>query len=355
MTHDHVVNGHVLTLVQPNHIGVKWTQKNKIFRSSVWDSEGNLVSAGFPKFTNFGESPEEFPVPSSLTNTVIVEKLDGSLLIVSKYKGEFIYRTRGTVDARPLNNGHEIAIIQKQLNESGFIAHYNDVCGETWNRSFLFEWTSPNQKIVINYGDTPTFKLIGIVSHHDYSLESQTVLDEIAVEWNFDRPDTFTFGSVSALLAEIEQWKGQEGVVIYSKNGQALHKVKTPEYLKLHSFRSNATFENTVELFFAFDMPLYSNFEQQLVTKFDYECFNMIKGFISNICDGYKEVLELVSGMKNFASKVKKLPTRKEQAMAIFSSYGKESNRSSYVFSLLDGKELTKDQLKKLLYQITKK
>ena len=55
MVHDHVLNGEMFHLVQPQHINCKWTQKNKHFRSSLWNVDGELVSASFPKFTNFGE------------------------------------------------------------------------------------------------------------------------------------------------------------------------------------------------------------------------------------------------------------------------------------------------------------
>ena len=88
MVHEHIVAGETMWLVQPNHIGCKWTQNNKHFRSSLWDNDGNLVSAGFPKFTNWGENPENFPVPTSLKDTVVTEKIDGSLLIVSRWNNQ---------------------------------------------------------------------------------------------------------------------------------------------------------------------------------------------------------------------------------------------------------------------------
>ena len=66
------------SLIIPNEIGVKFTQTNKIFRSSIWSKQGELLSASFPKFTNFGENPENFPVPSTLLNTNILDKIDGS-------------------------------------------------------------------------------------------------------------------------------------------------------------------------------------------------------------------------------------------------------------------------------------
>ncbi len=89
MVHPHVLNGEIVHLVQPNHIGVKWRQDNKFLRSVVLNEDGEVISIGFPKFTNFGENPEHFPTPVSLKGVVCVDKLDGSLLIVSKYKGNF--------------------------------------------------------------------------------------------------------------------------------------------------------------------------------------------------------------------------------------------------------------------------
>jgi len=52
--------------------------------------------------------------------------------------------------------------------------------------------------------------------------------------------------------------------------------------------------------------------------------------------------------MKDFVASIRKFETRKQQAEYILLNY-KMSNRSQFVFSLLDGKELTKEQLIKLM------
>ena len=350
MVHDHILNGEIVHLVQPQHIGCVWSQTNKFFRSSVWDDDGNLISASFAKFMNWGEKPEQFPVPSSLNGCVVMEKLDGSLLIVSRFKGQYILRTRGTVDARKLDNGYELDAFQPILDR--LIRNFESK-GETWDFSLLFEWLSPTNVIVINYGDKPQFRLIGQVNHADYSLGSQKSLDFLADVIGVDRPETFDFGSIKDLLAQVDNWKGREGVCIYSKNGQEIHKVKGQEYLRCHHFKSNATFENTIDLFFEFNQPSYQDFQSKLVEVFDWECANMVLGFTSTICDGYKEVNRIVSSMKEFVEPMKSL-SRKEAAQKIIDSYS-TTNRASYCFQLLDGKELDKDALKKLLYQVTKK
>jgi hypothetical protein len=161
MMHPHVLNNETVWLIQPCHIGVKWTQANKHLRSVVVNEDGEIVSMGFSKFTNYGENPEHFPTPDSLKGCVCMEKIDGSLLIVSKYKGKFILRTRGTVDASKLDNGYELEYFkQKYVKVFEFFSEF-----EYWNFSLLFEWTTPNNRIVIRYGDEPEFSLVGGINH----------------------------------------------------------------------------------------------------------------------------------------------------------------------------------------------
>ena len=114
MVHPHFIGDHEVVLVQPVHIGARWRKDTMIFRSSVWDMEGNPVSLSFKKFFNYGEQPALAPIPPSLHGAELLEKLDGSTLLFSRYKGHTVIRTRGTVDARKQENGYEIDyLIQK--------------------------------------------------------------------------------------------------------------------------------------------------------------------------------------------------------------------------------------------------
>ena len=350
--HFHSLNGEIVHLIQPQHIGTKWTQDNKHMRSVVVNYEGEVISASFPKFTNWGENPEHFPVPNSLKHCTVVEKLDGSTLIVSKYKGQYILRTRGTVDASTMANGFELELFKEKILFP--LAKNIGNIGETWEFSILFEWVSPINKIVLNYGDEPDWYLVGMIWHGDYELHSQSDLDDFAKRHNLKRPATYTFSDVNDLLQNVDQWKGKEGVCVYSKNDQSIHKVKSADYLIKHRFKSEATLENTLDLYFSYGKPLYQEFESKLTETFDYECFEMVRGYASQICDASKEVNKIVDGFKSFVdNQLKVLSTRKEQAQKVISSYS-ESNRSSMIFSLLDGKTLTADQHKKLFWQVLK-
>lgn len=353
MVHQHMVAGELMYLVQPQHIGCSWTQENKIFRSSVWNSSGELVSAGFPKFTNWGENPDQFPVPKSLKNTSIVEKIDGSLLIVSKYKGHTILRTRGTVDATKLDNGHELEIFKKTILPKLLS---DDWGVNTWGCSVLFEWVSPNQRIILNYGDEPNWYLVGLVDHKDYSLGSQIFLQSMASNLGLNRPASYEFPTVESLIEDVELWKGKEGVCVYSNDGQTIHKVKGMWYLALHRMKEAlASFDKVVDVWFEQGQPTYQEFEKFICDQFDWELWTQCRGDASRICDGYKEVQKIMEGMKKFVEeKLKPLPTRKEQAALTLSSYG-QTNRAAFIFKLLDGKPLLLDDEKKLLYQVLKK
>lgn len=358
---EHIINGEMCYLVTPMQMGCNWSKDNKHFRSSLWNSEGELISASFSKFVNWGEKPEVFPVPNSLRGCVVMEKLDGSTLIISKYKGQFIVRTRGTVDAANMEkNGDEIAIFKQTILEKlkYFFDEYDycDSAGDTWQFSVIFEWTSPKNQIVINYGDEPRFVLIGMVNHSSYHLYEQSVLDDIASQCGFERPATYTFTDVASLISDVESWIGREGVCVYSKNGQEIHKCKSFSYLRLHRMKSElSSIDKVIDVWAAQNYPSYADFYDYICNTFDFELAEQCKGFISKIADGYKEVLKIIKGMEDFVDKLKSLPNRKEQALKIISSYGGEANnRCGMVFTILDGKSLKPDDMKRLMFQVLK-
>ena len=348
--HYHSLNGEIVHLIQPQHIGTKWNQDNKHMRSVVVNYEGEVISASFPKFTNWGENTEHFPVPNSLKHCTVVEKLDGSTLIVSKYNGQYILRTRGTVDASTMANGFEL-----ELFKSTILSKLQDN-NDTWNYSVLFEWLSPRNVIVLRYSDEPMWKLIGFIDHTDYSLATQDVLDVMAKKYDLLRPEIYTFTDITDMLQIVDKWQDREGVCLYSKNGQTIHKIKAAKYLLLHHLKSElSSLEKIMDVWLEQGMPDYNTFYNYIFTTFDFELAEQIKGTISRIADGKKEVNKIVEGMNSFVNnRLRSLPSRKEQAQLVISSYG-ETNRAAFVFKLLDGKSFGKEEYKKLMFQVLKK
>ena len=349
MVHEHSLNGEIVHLIQPQHIGTKWTQDNKHMRSVVVNYAGEVISASFPKFTNWGENPEHFPVPNSLNHCTVVEKLDGSTLIVSKYNGQYILRTRGTVDASKLANGFELELFKSTILNK--LQDNND----TWNYSIIWEWLSPINKIVLSYGDEPMWKLIGFIDHTDYSLATQDMLDIMAKKYDLLRPEIYTFTDISDMLQIVDKWQDKEGVCLYSKNDQVIHKIKASKYLLLHHLKSElSNIEKVLDVWLEQGMPDYQTFYSYIFTTFDYELAEQCRGMISRIVDAKKEVDKIVWGMNIFVNtRLRLLSTRKEQAEQVISAYG-NTNRASFLFKLLDGKSLSKEEYKKLLFQVLK-
>jgi hypothetical protein len=356
MVHEHTVNGELMYLVQPQHIGVKWTAENKIFRSSLWNKDGYPVSLCFYKFPNWGEQPEVFPVPTNLKKCTFVQKVDGSTLILSRYKGNYVIRTRGTTDASLMEkNGFEV-----ELFKTTILPKITD-CSDTWNYSILFEWVSPLNRVVLLYPE-PKWYLIGVVNHDDYSLMPQKELNEYAAKMGWERPPLYSFEFVNTftdLIGVVEAWKGVEGIVVYSgeKDG-ILHKIKGLDYLARHRLKSElSSFEKLIDFWVTIGTPsVFSTFWSEVEKLTDYETAQEHFGDISRIIDGWKEVQQIIDGMNKFVNEtLKPLPTRKDQALKVIASYSSGNSRANMVFSILDKKPLTTDQKKKLLYQVLKK
>jgi len=367
MVHEHQVGGHTVVLVQPVHIGCEWDGVNDIFRSSVWDKDGNLVSASYKKFVNWGEKPHIYPVPTNLAGAHLMEKVDGSTLIFSRWMRNTIIRTRGTVDARKQDNGHEIDVLLAKYPK---FARFMELV-DTSNTSFIFEWTSPTNQIIINYGYEPDMVLTAIVKHSDYSYTTQHDLYLIAKTLELRRPRRFSYDSIDEMKASVEAFKGMEGICVYFHDDQKILKVKGAQYLYLHRAKSEiSSIEKVMDVYLGrfFELgkaPTYQEFFDYLAATFDHEIATMAVGHSSRICDGMKEVEKIVEGMKNFAAScqvthiagrvvtLNPKQSRAQAAQKILQAYG-QTSRSSFVFKLLDNKPFVADDYKKLLFQVLK-
>jgi hypothetical protein len=344
---EHEFCGEKVWLVIPQHIGCSWTKDTMHFRSSVYNADGELISASFPKFFNWGEHPELTPLPKSLDGATLMEKLDGSTLIVSKYKGNFMIRTRGTIDASKMEkNGWEVEFLMEKYPEIKNKAKSQD----TWNYSLIFEWISPNNQIVINYTE-PDIRLIGCICHDDYRLVTQSSLETLAKDLGIGRPQSFKFDTIEEMTTAIEALKNQEGIVVYFNNEQSLLKVKGAWYLALHRMKSElSSIDGVVDLYFSLGGNLsYDEFMKHITDVFDWELAKMVMGSVSKIVDSRKEVDRIVAHMESFVEPLKS-GIRKDAALAIVKAYG-ETNRASFAFKLLDCKKLEEKEMKKLIFQ----
>lgn len=333
-------------LITPE-ISAHWNKDNLIFRSSIWSKDGELISAGFPKFFNYGEQLELSPPPTDISNAVLPAKIDGSLLIISKYKGEIIMRTRGTFDATLHDNGSELANFKEKYPK---IFEYTI---PTWDYSILIEWVSPTNQIILKYPEVD-FYLIGVVKHKDYSLITQNGLDWSARRIGMKRPSMFRFKALPDLIDTIQQAKGMEGVVIYTNNDQTLHKLKSVWYLSLHRMKSLlGSFDKVFDVWVSFSKPkTYEEFYNKMVETFDYEIAEQCKEMLQEIVDIGEMVDIKIVDLNQIIDKVRLLEGRKDQALMIQNNY---KEYQSHLFLLLNGKEISDKHYKSLYFQIKDK
>jgi len=335
-----------LVLITPTDMGTDWNDNNARYRSVLQNLFGEVLSQGFPKFTNWGEKLEFQPWDPSWPIEAR-HKMDGSLLIVSQYHGVSIARTRGTVDARQLPNGHEIDILREKY-PTAFSNKYLD---DGW--SLLFEWTTPNNIIVIREHDEPTLTLLGLVDNETATLMTQTNVDAVANFLGLDRPERYVYGSISECIADVSAWVGKEGVVIYSPCGQILKKIKAEAYLKLHRLAIGIkNIKHVMELFissprFARSEDFYAYVESTL----DYEVAEKIKDDIETVVSVYNTYLQLVDIIKNFIKTALDLcDTRKEVAQRITTTFAPW--QTGLAFTLFDRREISEKQFSDTLFKI---
>lgn len=322
-----------------------WNNDNLIFRSSIWTKYGGeLVSASFPKFFNLNEGINIIPDPtdSDLKNSNIISKIDGSTLIVSKYNGHLIHRTRGTFNAENLPNGNEIKLLKGKYP----LAFDNFLLDK--GISLLFEWTTPSNRIIIDYGPEPDLKLIGAITHSDYSLYTQEQLDYISSEIiKVPRPKIYSYHNLDELINSVQEFTNEEGVVVYFDEDKKLKKIKGLEYLKLHRFKSNATLKNVTEMFFDENFKSIEEYREYINLNFDYECFMMVEPYIKIVFDYYLNITSKIKILEKYVNGLKGL-SRKDSALDILSKH-KDDGLSGFCFMLLDGKEITTEKIKKFI------
>lgn len=196
-------------------------------RGLITDTAGNIIARGFNKFFNY-EELSEWPTGKE---TFIYKKMDGSLLIIFKYRGVVCSATRGSFTSTQAIAG---------LN------YFKKTYGENIEegKSYLFEYTSPNNLIVVRYDKEEIFQL-GILDRDgmDLPMESRFLSTELKATGVFscDLYDQLKESEVS----------NEEGfVLVVPMAGQQSWrcKIKYAEYVRLHKLVSNLSTKSIWEI-----------------------------------------------------------------------------------------------------------
>lgn len=283
-----------------------------IFVVGEWDAP---VCHAFDKFGNYGE---EY-VPDIDWNTITVsEKIDGSIMKLWNFGGEWVVSTNGNIFA----NRSPIDDVRKnnfeQVFWEGVEKHFP--CSKTFlnprlagwlatldpGYTYIFELVSPYNRVVIPYEETDVYFL---GARHNVSNNQWGCTEEdakmLGVEM-FPRPKLyplFTYREIAQAASELP-WN-EEGYVCYDENFNRC-KIKSPKYVMAHYSRNN----NVITRKHLIETILGGEAEEFLIYANDYKD-NLME--VQSLMSSY---IGAIDGIAVFSRGLRKL-CRKEAAQII--------------------------------------
>ena len=208
----------------------KWNKITLTLRGHTFDvTSGEIVATAFPKFFNlfeYGAEKQEELTKKKIYK--VYEKLDGVLILIYFYEGEWRLETRGKFDT-------PMALKARKLLKEKY-----DLSSVNKNYTLLTELLTQDFKIVIDYG---TEERLVLLSAYDKSTSKELRENEVRTlseETHF--PVTkcydYTIEQMSHLI-EIETLNG-EGFVIRFEDDFRL-KMKSQKYMNLAFLLSHLT------------------------------------------------------------------------------------------------------------------
>lgn len=212
---------HIYSYADKAMFSKEWNDATMNCRGLILDKDGYVAARPWKKFHNYSEVPDLIS-PDTLVE--VTDKADGSLGLVSLYKGQILFSTRGSFESEQADHMRQV-----WLNKYSAV-----ILPEQY--TFLFEIIFKSNRIVLDYGDMDDLVLLGAVSNLYGWVQGP---NEAAGLLGWRGPVTevlhssIPFGEVLTL----DRGPGYEGVVC--RSGNSLVKIKQISYVELHKIISN--------------------------------------------------------------------------------------------------------------------
>lgn len=195
-------------------------------RGIKFDKQGNLLARPLHKFFNLGEKEEtrmeniDFSEPH-----VIMDKLDGSMIHTIYHDNRIRFCTK-------------MGMTEIAEDALAWVEDNYGVTFDIWARMLfgmgltpIFEWCSPANRVVIDYGDTPKFTLLALrvnLTGEYLPLDSGPArLCSVPIV------ETRNVSSTEDFLVAVSAMRDIEGFIVAFEDGTRF-KIKTDEYVQLH-------------------------------------------------------------------------------------------------------------------------
>lgn len=285
-------------------------------RGLKFDLDGNLIARPLHKFFNYGQKliTYDWSQPHQ-----IMTKLDGSMVHTALINGEIRLCTRMGITDQALE-------AEKLLTDD----HRNRLKKTKTPVTLIFEFTSPDNRIVIEY-DKPQLTLLAVRHNEHGGYLARSSLIGLAAAMNIPLVEVHDIRLGDDNIEEIrEKTTGIEGYVVSWADGTRV-KIKTDEYTQMHRAVSYFDRENMI-LPVVLDRQcddLYPALSEDRANKLrDYEddVMNEFFNYVRNVKDAYYSYIE------------NEFPTRKEYAVWVNASV-EQGLRAAY-FAAIDDKDI---------------
>lgn len=243
-----------------------WSTATMLARGIILaPAEQRVIATPFPKFFNFGEMNQTIPdLPFE-----VFDKLDGSLIVIFHYAGQWRTATKGSFYSNQAKWAAE------QLTAS-------DLSALDISTTYLAEAIYPENKIVIRYADSGLF----LLAAYDGSGTELTYdrLRNIGASLGWPVVERLPAASFAELLTDATSLPSdKEGWVLRFNNGLRL-KIKGNEYRRIHQMVSRLTPLSIWDLMFNDgDMDAYrKELPEEFWADFD-SIFSILRGQLDSI------------------------------------------------------------------------
>ena len=225
-------------------VPIDWPEALEMARGLILDDYGRIVARPFTKFWNYGDQ-RGYPIHGNLLGTapgekfilpdIVYEKVDGSMITVSRYVDEH-------------GNSHRVVASRGSFESSqAFAARaYLNRWFPDWipemDRTFVFEWISPENRIVVDYGNVRRLILLGVTDTNTGNVVSDATRNGV---WNLDTP---RFSAPNQFVRSMPEQAeknlrhsvavDEEGYVLFwrGRDGRSDFrlKIKSEDYVRMH-------------------------------------------------------------------------------------------------------------------------
>jgi hypothetical protein len=308
---------------------VRWSRGTVLERGS-W----NIVAQSFYRFFNYGEY-EDDRIQFNWSNFSALEKVDGSLMIVYFYGGQWHINTSGSFGFSNVGMSDKTwcemfwGVLSEQMNRSS-LEIQNQL---NKDYTYIFELCSIFNKVVRLY----TTSTVYFLSAYDIKNGYELTINEDKLEadrLSFLQPAIYNFNSMEEILEFLHQKESEdptfEGVVLRDKNNIRF-KVKSESYLRLHHMFDNGNIANP-----KYYVPFILKGEKDELISYFPEMKDLLDTCEEKILLEWKNLLDVWK-------KCYKIESQKEFALAIMG----KTKFTSILFKLrkLKGVEQTEDDL----------